>query len=112
MHRVLCLPSKEEWKKFVKENYTQTLINKPMRTQVAEGDTKTEGKVDENLEGKTKMFERLHEDFGGSKVVSIKSEGEILKMVLDSQGLIGTFQLKFEKTKPYLIDGLGIEVEN
>ena len=34
-------------------------------------------------------------------------------MVLENdQGQSGTFQLKFNKVKPYLIDGLGIEVGN
>ncbi len=115
MHRVLGLTSKDEWKKFVRENYSQSLIDKPMRAQIAEGksDTETEGKAADNLEGKAMMFERLHEDFGGSKIISIKSEGEILKMVLENdQGLTGTFQLKFDKSKPYLIAGLGIEVGN
>ena len=115
MHRVIGLTSKEDWKKFIKENYTQTLIDKPMRAQVDEGNgkTKTEEKATDNLEAKARMFERLHDDFGGSKIVSIKSEGEILKMVLEGdQGLSGTFQLKFAKEKPYLIDGLGIEVGN
>ena len=115
MHRVLGLTSKDEWKKFVKENYSQTLIDKPMRAQIAEGNSGTtvEGKAADNLEGKAMMLERLHEDFGGSKIVSIKSEGEIIKMVLENdQGQSGTFQLKFNKVKPYLIDGLGIEVGN
>ena len=31
-------------------------------------------------------------------------------MVLESgDGLVGTFQLKFDKNKPYLIDGMGIQ---
>ena len=115
MHRVLGLTSKDEWKKFVRENYSQSLIDKPMRAQIAEGksDTKAKGKAADNLEGKAMMFERLHEDFGDSKIISIKSEGEILKMVLENdQGLTGTFQLKFDKSKPYLIATLGIEVGN
>lgn len=34
-------------------------------------------------------------------------------MILENdQGLNGTFKLKFDKSKPYLIDGLGIEVGN
>lgn len=115
MHRVLGLMSKDEWKKFVRENYSQTLIDKPMRAKIAEGTSGTteEGKTADNLEGKVMMFERLHEDFGDSKIISIKSEGEILKMILENdQGLYGTFKLKFDKSKPYLIDGLGIEVGN
>lgn len=34
-------------------------------------------------------------------------------MVLNNgDGLIGTFKLLFDKNKPYLIDGLGIEAGN
>lgn len=81
MHRVLGLTSKDEWKKFARENYSQTLIDKPMSAKITEGTSSSteEGKVADNLEGKVMMFERLHEDFGGSKIISIKSEGEILK---------------------------------
>ncbi len=64
MHRVLGLSRKDEWKKFVKENYSQSLIDKPMRAQIAEGKTNiTEGKAADNLEGKAMMVGRLHEDF-------------------------------------------------
>ncbi len=51
------------------------LIDKPMRAQIAEGNSGTtvQGKAADNLEGKAMMLERLHEDFGGSKIVSIKS---------------------------------------
>ena len=47
----------------------------------------------------------------GSKIVSLKPTGEKLEMILkNDMGMMGTFLLKFEKTNPYLIDGLGIEV--
>ncbi len=59
------------------------------------------------------MFARLHEEFSGSKIVSIKPEGDKVEMVLNNgDGLTGTFKLRFEKTKPYLIDGIGIEDGN
>lgn len=117
MHRVIGLSDQEQWRTFIKENYTQTLIDKPMKTAVQEGDrganTTSEVKSADNLEAKVKMYGRLHEDFGGAKIVSIKSTAEVLKMVLDNgEGLIGTFQLKFDKNKPYLIDGLGIQAGN
>jgi hypothetical protein len=120
MHRVIGLDDKEQWKKFMKENYTQTLIDKPMRA-VAEtsdnGTTKTAStepsKQADNLEAKTAMFQRLHEDFGKSKIISIKSGDENLEMIVKSDnGLSATFILKFDKNKPYLIDGLGIEVQD
>jgi hypothetical protein len=57
------------------------------------------------------MFERLHGDFGGSKIVSIKAAGENLEMVLDGGNLSGTFKFKFDKNKPYLITGLGVNAE-
>ena len=118
MHRVISQTDKEQWRKFIKENYTQALIDKPMRTTVKESgpgtpSTTPEVKAADNLEAKVNMFERLHCDFGGSKITSIKSNEEILKMTLDNgSGLIGIFQLKFDKNKPYLIDGLGIQAEN
>lgn len=120
MHRVIGLDDKEQWKKFMRENYTQTLIEKPMRA-VAEtsdnGPTKTsstdQSKQADNLEAKTAMFQRLHEDFGKSKIISIKSDEEKLEMIVKSDdGLNATFILKFDKNKPYLIDGLGIEVQD
>ena len=63
---------------------------------MAEGKTNTtEGKAADSLEGKAMIVERFHEDFGSSKIVSIKSEGEILKMILENeQGLSGTFSAK------------------
>jgi hypothetical protein len=117
MHRVISLTDQEQWRKFIKENYTQKLIDKPMRAAVQEGDrgatSTTEVKSSDNLEAKVNMFGRLHNDFGGSKIVSIKSTAETLKMVLDNgEGLTGTFQLKFDKNKPYLIDGIGIVAGN
>jgi hypothetical protein len=113
MHRVICLSSKEDWKKFVKENYAQSLIDRPMKTKVDGPSGTTETTVQENIDGKAMMIGRLHEEFGSSKIVSIKPEGESVKMELDNgQGLIGTFKLKFSKSQPYLIEGLGIEVGN
>ncbi len=34
MHRVIGLTDKEQWKKFIKENFTQALIDKPMQAKV------------------------------------------------------------------------------
>ena len=118
MHRVISEGDKNQWRKFIKENYTQALIDKPMRATVKESgpgasSTSPEAKAADNLEAKVNMFERLNGDFGGSKITSIKSTGENIKMTLDNgSGLIGIFQLKFDKNKPYLIDGLGIQAEN
>ena len=115
MHRVLCLPDKDQWKKFITENYTQALIEKPMKSQVSKGDdsgtTVEKKEIGSNLEAKVNMFQRLHDDFGNSKISSIKPIGEKLEMVLSAGDMNGTFNLKFATTKPYLIDGVGIQVE-
>lgn len=121
MVRVISLTDKEQYKKFVKENYSEAFINKPMRAKVEtqENDgTSTSGSKNEtteaaNIEGKAGMFGRLHEDFGDGKVTSTKITGEKLVMVVEgSNGMRGTFTLKFSSAQPYLIDGLGIEVGN
>ncbi|HLZ17931.1 MAG TPA: hypothetical protein VKQ08_12855 [Cyclobacteriaceae bacterium] len=115
MHRVICLPDKDQWQRFIKENYTQALIDKPMKSQVSASDesgTSSERKdMEGNLDGKVNMFQRLHSDFGESKIVSIRPNGGQLKMELSGVDLTGTFTLKFTLNKPYLIDGLGIQIE-
>jgi hypothetical protein len=124
MHRVLGLDDPAAWKKFIEENYTKTLIDKPMRAAVQEGDkgaTTTQTTTASNLDAKVKMFERLHDDFGGSKIVSMTAKGEVSKgnnstyyvMILDNgEGMKGTFQIKFEENAPYRINGLGIQADN
>ncbi len=117
MYRVIGLTDKEQWKKFVKENYTQALIDKPMKARVESSEngvtptSASETKAADNLEAKAGMFQRLHGDFGNSKIISLKPTGEKMAMVLKNEmGLTGTFNLKFDKVSPYKIDGLGIEV--
>jgi len=120
MHRAIGLSEKEHWKKFVKENFTQALIDKPMRAVAETSDngstntsTKSQDEAADNLDAKASMFQRLHEDFGMSKIISIKPGVEKFEMVVRNEdGLSATFILKFEKNKPYLIDGLGIEVQD
>ena len=119
MHRVIGLTDKAEWKKFVKENYTQALIDKPMQAKVQTSDngsvstSTSENKSADNIEAKAGMFQRLHGDFGNSKLVSLKPIGEKMEMVLkNSGGMTGNFTLTFDKKSPYLIDKLGIEVGN
>ena len=115
MHRVIGLSDKEQWRKFIKENYTQALIDKPMKSQVTKSDdsgaTSAKKEIPSNLDGKVNMFERLHNDFGEGKITSLKSTGEQLEMALSAADLTGTFTLKFSTAKPYLIDGIGIQVE-
>jgi hypothetical protein len=116
MHRVIGLDDKQQWKAFVSENYTQALIDRPMRMKVETSDSGTasnQAQTIDKLDAKATMFEQLHTDFGKSKLVSIKPSGEQIEMVLkNDDGLQGVFTLKFSKSKPYLIDALGIEVQD
>lgn len=117
MVRVIGLSDKEAWKKFIQENYTKTLIEKPMQakrtTSGGAADSNTASKEVGTVEGKAGMYQMLHNDFGNGKINSLKVEGENLTMsVASGSGMAGTFKLKFSKEKPYLIDGLGIEVGN
>ena len=115
MHRVITLSDKEAWRKFIKENYTQTLIDKPMRAQVSKSNdgasTSDKKEIGNSLEGKVEMFERLHNDFGSTKISSIKTNGDDLEMKLSGDGLSGSFNLKFTANHPYLIDGVGVRAE-
>lgn len=117
MVRVIGLNDKEAWKKFIRENYTKTLIEKPMQakrqTSNDEGSSKTSSTEEGNIEGKAGMYQMLHNDFGGGKINSLKVNGETLTMTVSSgSGMAGTFTLKYSKEKPFLIDGLGVEVGN
>jgi hypothetical protein len=118
MMRVIGLDDKEQWKKFITENFTQAFINRPMRTKITSPDNKDgapapEAKPVDKLENKTSMFGRLHNDFGGGKITSLKTIAEKVEMVVvNDSGLKGTFTLNFDKTKPYLIDGLKIDAGN
>ncbi len=116
MYRVISLDAPESWKKFIKENYTKALIDKPMRSQVEGGDsgssTATSQTHEGNIEGKAAMYRMLHNDLGGGKISTLKITGEKVDMVVNSSGTVGTISLKFSKEKPYLIDGLGVELGN
>jgi hypothetical protein len=117
LHRVLGLTSSDDYKKFMRENYTQVLIDKPvkMSKQVSDSDGGNENSKSEgldNLTAKAQMYTQLHQDFGGSKLVSLKRTDNKIAMVLkNSEGLTGTFNLTFEKSMPYLIEAIGIQVE-
>ena len=107
MHRVLGLSSKDAWKKFVKENYSQAFIDKQCEHKWRkEKPTPRKGKPLITWRARQWSSNDCMKNFGSSKIVSIKSEGEILKMILENeQGLSGTFQLKFDKARPYLVGG-------
>jgi hypothetical protein len=109
-HRVIGLEDKALWKKFITENYSQALIDKAMKSVVNINSQSTTTTA-ENIDEKTGMFQRLHQDFGDSKIVSLKPVDDNLEMILESsKGLKGTFNLKFNTKDPYLIDGIGIDV--
>lgn len=114
MSRVITLNDPEAWKKFVRENYTKALIEKPMQ---AKRDTGGGGGASATsqpgtVESKAKMFEMLHQDFGSGNVTSLTIAGSEVKMVITSYDLRCTFTLRFAKEKPYLIDGIGVEAGN
>lgn len=118
LHRVITLNDKEAWIKFMKENYTQALIDKPMRAQIQTSDNGAQtsasstAKASDNLEAKTGMFKQLHNDFGDSKIVLLKPESDLIEMVLQNgDAMKGIFKLKFETKSPYLIEGFGVEVD-
>lgn len=113
LHRVLTVANKEQWKKFIRENYTQALIDKPMRAVVDDGEGKTE-ETDKDqkdmVEGKAGMFQMLHNDFGDGKIISLKPNADKLVMVIQNgDGLRGTFTLTFETAEPFRIAGIGID---
>jgi hypothetical protein len=117
LHRVLGLTSSDDYKKFMRENYTNALLNKPVRMskEVSDSDGGNESNKSEgmdNLEAKAQMYTMLHQDFGGSKIISLKRTDNKINLVLrNDSGLTGTFTLTFEKNKPYLIETLGIQAE-
>lgn len=116
MARVILVNDSNQWKKFVQENYTQTLIDKPMRAQIQtsdNGSTSSGSQTANNLDAKAAIFEQLHQDFGQGQVTSVKVKDNKAEMIILSPGgMRGTFKLTFETTKPYLINGLGIEAGN
>ena len=113
MFRIISLDSPDEWKNFIRENYTKALIDKPMQAKVEGGGSTTSSApktLEGNIEGKAGMYRMLHGDFGGGQIKTIKTTGEKLDMTVSNEGMNGVFTLRFSKEKPYLIDGLGIEV--
>jgi hypothetical protein len=114
MYRVIGLSDKAQWKTFVKENYSEALIDKPMVAKIQTDEngqsTGSEVKTANNLEAKAAMFERLHNDFGESKIVSLKSGDANLEMILrSSDGNSAKFNFNFQKETPYLISSFSVE---
>lgn len=113
MSRVITLNNPEAWKKFIRENYTKALIEKPMQARRDTGSGGASGTTQPGtVEGKAKMYEMLHKDFGSGNVTTLTVAGSEVKMVITAYDLRGTFTLKFAKEKPWLIDGIRVEAGN
>jgi hypothetical protein len=115
MHRVIGVSDNEVWKGFITENYSKALVERPMTSKVETNGNGAEKSSDNpgpknGVDEKAKMFQQLHNDFGDSKLLSIKRDGQSVEMILENKaGLKGIFKLRFENKSPYLIDGIGIE---
>jgi hypothetical protein len=114
-HRVISLNEREAWKQFIKENYTQALIDKPTKASKS-GDGGNEvisPAPSDNIEDKAAVFRMLHDDFGGSEITSLTLKGNQAELsLLAVSGLVGTFRFTFEKAGPYKIDALAAEAGN
>lgn len=114
-HTAITKNDKDGWRKFMNENFTKALIERPMRAQVSTSEndgaattTNSETRVEEKLT----MFERLHEDFGKSKISSITvTANKVVMKLQTTSGMQGIFSLEAEPKSPWQIDKMGIEVE-
>jgi hypothetical protein len=90
------------------------LIDKPVKVDIRRGDdpsVRMETKAPSALESKVVMYARLHQDFGGSKIISMTPDDHQLTLVLQNDnGPNGKFTFTFEKSGQYLIDGLNVQV--
>jgi hypothetical protein len=114
MVRVITLGEKDQWRKFIKENYTEAWINKKMRAQIQGGPDGSAQPItnDEltNLEAKVGLFQRLHDDMGKGTITNLKVDGDNAEVQVKGEtGLDLTLGLKFIPDAPYLIDGLSVQ---
>jgi hypothetical protein len=111
-HRVISQDDPAVWKEFILANYTKALIEKQVKQQVStDAGKSTTVSQGEALDAKVKMLSRLHDDFGGGKILSLKPAGDDVEMVASSpHDMQGKFKFKFDKASPYLIDGLTVAV--
>jgi hypothetical protein len=115
LHRVIGVNDKELWKKFMRENYSKAMLEKPVKSNVEttekESTNSTTTEPADNLEEKSKVFERLHGNFGNSKIVSLKTVNERIEMILENEsGLKGDFTITFENQPPFLINRIAVEI--
>jgi len=116
LHRVMGLSDKEQWKKFMKENYTKSLLERPVKSAVEttdkESSSSTKTSTADNLEEKLKVFERLHNNFKNSKILSLKPVNGRIEMIIENPSHVkANFSITFENKQPYLIDGIRAEVD-
>ena len=117
LHRVIGMNDKELWKKFMTENYTKAMLERPVTTKVQttdkESTSSSSTETADNLEDKLKVFARMYGDFGNSKIKSIKTIGERVEMILEnSSGLNGNFNITYESQSPFLINRIAIEIHD
>src|SRR5688572_22999376 len=115
LHRVIGVNDKELWKKFMRENYSKAMLEKPVKSNIEkdekESTTSATTESPDQLEEKAKVFERLHGNFGSSKIVSIKNVKERIEMILENEsGRRGDFTLTFEDQSPFLINRIAVEI--
>lgn len=117
LHRVIGLNDKEAWKMFMERNYTKSFLERPVKTNVKTTEQESSRSTSvtstaDNMEEKLKIFERLHQNFADSKIVSLKPVDERIEMIIeDASHMKGTFSITFENKKPYLIDGIRAEMD-
>jgi hypothetical protein len=117
LHSVIGKNDKETWKKFMKDNYTKSFLERPVKTSIktTEKESSSSASVTstaDTMEDKLKIFERLHHNFADSKIVSLKPVDEKIEMIIENAShMKGIFSIAFENKKPYLIDGIRAEMD-
>ena len=115
-HKAISRNDKTVWRDYMQENFTTALIERPMRAQVAtaesDGNSSNASKSTSKIDVKLAMFEQLHNDFGNSKLGSLKVTGNKIEMTLNSSnGMKGVFSFEAESSTPWKIDKMGVAVE-
>ena len=115
-HDAISKNDKDIWLNYMKENFTNALIERPMRAQVAttesDGTSNNTTNAETKIDAKVSMFRQLHGDFGKSRLRSVKVSGKKIEMILFSEnGMKGIFSFEVEEKSPWRIDSMTIEVE-
>jgi hypothetical protein len=66
-----------------------------------------------SLEERAQMFKRLRGDFGTMKVTKVlkASATEVQLLIPNKEGIEATFTFSFSADKPFLISGIGVEID-